>query len=202
MGEMAGQDGDVLATLAQRRDVDGEDGQPVVQVLAEASALDLVLEAPVGGRHDAHVDRMGAVVADRPDLALLEHAQQLGLQARRGLGHLVEEQRAAVGHLEEPLAVAHRAREGAAAVTEQLALEDALRRARRSSPRRRARRDAGSAAWIARATSSLPVPVSPVDQHRAAGGRNAPDERRAPCGSPALSPTISVGIVALSRSRR
>ncbi len=42
--------------------------------------------------------RLGA--ADPLDLALLEHAQQLGLQARAHLADLVEEDGAAVGRLE------------------------------------------------------------------------------------------------------
>ena len=43
-----------------------------------------------------------AVVADALELALLEHAQQLGLQLERDLADLVEEERAAVGELEAP----------------------------------------------------------------------------------------------------
>ena len=46
-------------------------------------------------------DRLGR--ADALDLAVLEHAQQLHLHAERQLADLVEEDRAAVGRLEEPL---------------------------------------------------------------------------------------------------
>ena len=41
------------------------------------------------------------VAADRPDLAVLEHAQQLALEAEAHVADLVEEERAAVRLLEE-----------------------------------------------------------------------------------------------------
>ena len=57
------------------------------------------------------------------DLALLQDAQQLGLQRRRQLADLVEEQRAAVGLLERPTLPLGGAGERAALVAEELALE-------------------------------------------------------------------------------
>ena len=71
-------------------------------------------------------------VADGQDLALLQDAQQLDLHGRRHVADLVEEERAAVGDLEQPLLVGQRAGEGALAMAEQLALEQRLARARRS----------------------------------------------------------------------
>ena len=117
---------DVLAALAQRRQADRKDAQAVVQILPEPSRLDLVLEATVRRRDHAHVDGPGAGVADGPDLALLEHAQELRLERAARLADLVEEERAAVGDVEEALPVGDGAGEGAAAVAEELALEDAL----------------------------------------------------------------------------
>src|SRR5262249_62026548 len=55
-------------------------------------------------------------------LALLEHAEELGLDLERHLADLVEEERAAVGELEAAGPRRHRAREGAALVAEELAL--------------------------------------------------------------------------------
>src|SRR6185503_14321472 len=117
--EMARERGHVLEPLAERRDADREDAEPVVEVLAEPAGLHLVLEAAVRRRDDAHVDLPGVIVPDLPDLAVLEDAEQLRLELGRGLRDLVEEERAAVGYLEEALAVRDRAREGAAAVTEE-----------------------------------------------------------------------------------
>ena len=61
-----------------------------------------------------------------------KHAQQLGLRRQRQLGHLVQEQGAAVGRLEAALAALDRAGEGAALVTEQLRLDQGLATAPRS----------------------------------------------------------------------
>ncbi len=67
--------------------------------------------------------RRGVERADAADFAELEHAQELGLRGRRQAANLVEEQRAAVGELEEARLVLGRAEEPAAHVAEELALE-------------------------------------------------------------------------------
>ena len=54
----------------------------------------------VGGGDHAHVDAARRRAADAQHLALLQHAQQLGLEVGADLADLVEEQRAAVGALE------------------------------------------------------------------------------------------------------
>jgi hypothetical protein len=51
-------------------------------------------------------------------------AQQLGLRAAGQLAHLVEEQRSAIGFLEQPGALGHRARERAARVSEELRFDE------------------------------------------------------------------------------
>ena len=85
------------APLAQRRHVDGHFADAEVQVLAEALLDDQRLQIPVGGADDAHVDRDLLASADALDDAVLQEAQQLGLQRQRHVADLVEEQRAAVG---------------------------------------------------------------------------------------------------------
>ena len=79
-------------------------------------------------RDDAHVDAPQARVADAARLALLQHSQQLHLQQRARVPDLVEEQRAALGRIEEPGTIAHRPGERPARVPEQLALDQAVRR--------------------------------------------------------------------------
>ena len=66
---------------------------------------------------------MHARAAEAHELALLEHAQQLGLDRRRHLADLVEEQHAAVGLLDASRLGGDRAGERAALVAEQLRLE-------------------------------------------------------------------------------
>ena len=63
--------------------------------------------------------RLRLARAHRHDLAVFEHAKQLGLERRRHVADLVEEERAAVGQLEPSLAVGRGAGERAAHVAEQ-----------------------------------------------------------------------------------
>ena len=87
---------------------------------------DLLLEVLVGGGDDAHVHGDGGRPAHRLDLLLLQDAQHLGLRLQGHVADLVEEQRAAVRELELPLLGRERAREGAARVAEELALDQLL----------------------------------------------------------------------------
>ena len=80
----------------------------------------------VGRGDPAHVDLERARAADALEAALLEHAQQLGLQLGLELADLVEEERAAVGQLEPAALALGRAGERALLVAEQLALEQLL----------------------------------------------------------------------------
>src|SRR5262245_47356904 len=93
--EMPGQPRDVLAALAQGRQRDLDDAQPVVEVLPEIPRRDLLGKARVGRRENAHVDRHSLAAADALDLSLLEDPQQLGLEGERHVAHLVQEKRSA-----------------------------------------------------------------------------------------------------------
>src|SRR3989449_11680652 len=70
--EVVDEEGDVRAPLAQRGHDDGDDLEPVEEVLAEVPGLDLGRQLLVGGGDYAHVDLEDAVGADRADLAVLE----------------------------------------------------------------------------------------------------------------------------------
>ncbi len=87
----------------------------------------------------------GLRAADAVDHALLDGAQELGLQAHVHLGDLVEQQRAAGRLLELADAAGDRAGEGALLVAEQLGFEQVLRdrRAVDRDERRRARGSSG-----------------------------------------------------------
>ena len=74
--------------------------QAVVQIFLEPAVGDHLPQVAVGRRDDAHVDLLRALRAERLELALLEHAQQLGLERRAHRADLVEEDRAAVGERE------------------------------------------------------------------------------------------------------
>jgi hypothetical protein len=74
----------------------------------------------------AHIGLNLARAAQPHQRALLQRAQQLGLQRQRQLADLVQEQGAAIGLLEPASAGGGRAGEGAALVAKQLALEQGL----------------------------------------------------------------------------
>ena len=98
--EMLRQRQDVFAALAQRRDPERNHAQPEVQVRAEFAGRDFAPQLAIGRRHDAHVDLARLRRADSQHLAVLEHAQQLGLEVGTRLADLVEKQRAARSALE------------------------------------------------------------------------------------------------------
>ena len=118
--------------LAQRRDLQVHDVEAEQQVLAERALAHRLGQVAVRGGDDADVDRHRPGAADAVDHALLDGAQQLGLQPHVHLGDFVEQQRAAVRLLELADAARDRAGEGALLVAEQLGFEQVLRDRARS----------------------------------------------------------------------
>src|SRR4029078_7771674 len=81
----------VVRAIAQRRQVNVNHVQPVKEILPEGAVGEVLFQVTVGGGDDAHVDLLAARRAQRANLALLQDAQQLGLQRGRQLGDLVQE---------------------------------------------------------------------------------------------------------------
>jgi hypothetical protein len=73
-----------------------------------------------------HVEGNGTRSSDTSDRTLLERAQQFALQREREMSDLVEEERAAVGELEQPGLHPRGTGEGALLVSEQFTLEKVL----------------------------------------------------------------------------
>jgi hypothetical protein len=157
---------DVLGALAQRGDRDRDHVEPIEQVAAEAPRLDLRLQVAVGGGDDAHIDLHRRVAAHRTHLAVLEHAQELPLEPDAHVADLVEEERAAVGLLEQAAFGHVRAGEGASHVAEELALEQALRD-RRAVDRDEGPRGARSGEVDRPGDDLLASPALAGDEHRA-----------------------------------
>ena len=103
--------------------------------------------------------RLGA--ADALEAPLLQTRSSLACMVSGHVADLVEEDRAAVGQLEAAAALADGAGERALLVAEQLALQQRLRQGGAVDRARAGRCGVGDAWWMARATCSLPVPVSP-----------------------------------------
>src|SRR6188474_3448830 len=98
----------------------------MIEILAEPTLVDHHAEIAVGRGDPAHVDLERAAAADALEAALLQDAQELGLELGLELADLVEEERAAVGQLEPAALALGRAGERALLVAEQLALEQLL----------------------------------------------------------------------------
>src|ERR1035438_8187020 len=86
--------------LAQRRHVDVDDLDAVVQILPEGALGDFGFQILIGRRQKAHVDGDGTVAAHAFQDALLQHAENLGLRGEAEVADLVQEQGASVGLLE------------------------------------------------------------------------------------------------------
>ena len=127
--EVMGEQRDVFAPVAQRRQLDLDDVQPIVEVFSELPFGHELLEVDVGRRDDAGVDLLRLDPAQPHELPFLHHPQQLGLRLYRHAADLVEEDGALVGQLEQPLLGGHGAREGPLEVAEQVRFEQVRRQA-------------------------------------------------------------------------
>src|SRR5262245_50976824 len=126
-GEMRGEQRNIFDAFPQRRQMDGEYIQPVVEIAAESARPHVIGQIPIGRRHDPHVYAHGLAAAQPFELALLQDAQQHYLHLGRQLSDLVQKERAAVSLLESPFAARHGAGESAALVAEQFRSQQGVR---------------------------------------------------------------------------
>src|SRR5262245_27318382 len=124
--EVVDQHRDVAATLAQGRHREVYDIETVKEILAEAAGVDLPLEVAIRARDDPGVHRGRLGTTDRQDALVLDDPQQLDLKLQGHLADLVQEEGAVAGRHEETRIRLHGGGEGAAEVTEELALEQGL----------------------------------------------------------------------------
>ena len=95
-----------------------------VEILAEVALLDLLFEVLVRRRDHAHVDVHRLRRSQPLDLALLQHAQHLGLRLQAHVADFVEEDGAAIRLLELAHLPLGGARERSLFVAEQLRLDE------------------------------------------------------------------------------
>ena len=82
--EMMDERGNIVRPFAQRRHLDGKDIQPVVEIAAEQSIGDHLLEIAVRRRDQPHVNPLSACAPQPLELLFLQCAQQLRLNLRAG----------------------------------------------------------------------------------------------------------------------
>src|SRR6185436_1941304 len=85
--EVRGEARDVLGSVAERRDHELDDIEPIKEIFAQSARAHVGLEIAVGGGDDAYVGAARPGLADALELAVLEKAQELGLERRRQLGY-------------------------------------------------------------------------------------------------------------------
>ena len=74
--EIVGEHGDVFGALAQCRDLDRHDAQPVVQIVTQQAGTHRCFRVPIGGSDEAHVDDgVRFLAADATHDAVLDHPQ-------------------------------------------------------------------------------------------------------------------------------
>ncbi len=120
---MLGQQHHIFRALAQRRQRESDDCQPMEQIAPEPSTVRRLRAVLVGRGDDLHFDLLGARAAQTPHRLLFDDLEQLGLERARQQRHFVEEQRPAVRGVKQPGLGLPRIGEGAALEPEQLGFQ-------------------------------------------------------------------------------
>ena len=100
----------IVAAIAQRRQVQLEHAEAIIQVFAKSFFADVFLQILVRRRDHAHIDAHFFRRTDRQKRMAFQNSQQLRLAVERQLADFVEKQRARVGLLKVAHVIAIRAR--------------------------------------------------------------------------------------------
>src|SRR5579862_3422822 len=118
--KLSREQGNIIATFAERRKVNGNHAQTIIQVLSKAPFGNLFLKVLIrGGNHaDIHVSFVSA--ADGSYFPLLKHAIEFYLHGDTHVTDLVHKKSAAMGGMEQAAPVVVCAGERALDIAEQL----------------------------------------------------------------------------------
>src|SRR5580658_10520167 len=117
----------IRPALAKRRQVDLERIEAEKEIFAKQLVAHHLAEIAIGRTEHSNIDPEGLVLADLANLTGFQKSQQLHLHALVELAHFVKEKRAAVGDLEEPLAMGVGTGKCSLAMAEELALDQVFR---------------------------------------------------------------------------
>src|SRR4029077_4358697 len=104
---------DIFETLSQRRDLDWEDAETIIQVEAEPACFGLCQEVAIRCRYETDFYCSGALVSHPLKLPFLQDAQKLALEVQRDFPDLVQKQGAVVCQIEAADTIFNGARERA-----------------------------------------------------------------------------------------
>src|SRR5207244_63711 len=121
------QESNIVTAFAEAREVNGNNIEPIVEILPESAVLDSFFERFVARRDNADVYVNRDVVAHSADFAFLENAQESALQHRGHGPDFIQKNRATIGLLKKAFLVIDGAGEGSFAMAEQLGFQKILR---------------------------------------------------------------------------
>ncbi len=78
--EVADEEGEIFGTLAECRNLDGENVQAIVEVAAKGALGDALGKIGVGGGDDTDVNSLGAIAAEAFEFLLLKDAEKFRLK--------------------------------------------------------------------------------------------------------------------------
>src|SRR2546422_6044823 len=99
--EMLPQQRNILSPFPERRQVERQARQSIVEILTKRLGLYQLRQILVRRRDDPRINLDRLSPADRLNLALLEDTKQLGLKRRSRVGNLVQEDRPSIRLFEE-----------------------------------------------------------------------------------------------------
>src|SRR5262249_29467751 len=126
--KVIGQQGHIFAAFAQWRNKNRYHADAIVEVLTKSIVSHQLFQIFIGSSYYANVDRRFLGTAHRPQISLLQDAEQLYLHGNAHLADLIQEDGAPVGHLKQPALVLIGAGESAFHIAEQFTLEKRFRK--------------------------------------------------------------------------
>ena len=98
-----GEHRDIGYPITQRRHLDWEHIEPIVQIHAEFALVHQMLQILVRRRDNPHIGLHAGITAHPLERMLLQHPQQFYLHGQGHITNLVQEQSAALGEFKAPL---------------------------------------------------------------------------------------------------
>ena len=98
--EKIGQQRNIRLALTKRRNMDGEDVEPIIKILSELGFSDKLLQRPICCRNHSHIRFNSGRPANALELFLLNHPQKFDLSCWRKVPNLVHENASTMRHFE------------------------------------------------------------------------------------------------------
>src|SRR5882724_6525589 len=113
----------VLHAILQQRQLNREDRQTIIEILAELLFLNQLAQVAVGCGHHPHVNLETVRTTQPLHFALFQKSQQLGLQAERQFADFIEKEGSTLRRVNSTDARLHRPGERSLGISEQFGFE-------------------------------------------------------------------------------